>query len=231
MNTSFSVSKVAVASMVVLSGLGLIGAFVFADNTQTNPMSLSINSAGSVHLSGIVSGISGSMIAVSSWGGTWSVDTVNAKFLPPNAATLSQIKIGDDVGIQGTISSGMSLAASTITDKSVYTVKRMDGTIGNINPAAGTFTLSVQNMGNVSIVTTSDTKVLLNGNTASLSSLSNGSAVTVIGFFNVNTNTLTAKTISVPQLAQPKNSHGENKNAVQAKANLFGKLCAFLHIH
>src|SRR3989338_3833988 len=113
MNKLFT-RKSAIIATTLISSMVLTAGVAFAQSSHQN-MSLSINNSGSAHLTGKVTAISGSTISVTSWAGTWSVDASSAIFVSPSAS-LSDIKISDEVKVSGTITSGMSIKAKTIKD-------------------------------------------------------------------------------------------------------------------
>ncbi len=104
---------------VVLSGLALVGTLAFAQSAA-NSMSLSINDSGLVKLAGTVTAIAGSNLSVSSWGGTWVVNSTNAAFQPPNVGNLAEVKVGDMVKVQGAVSTGMNINATKILDVTIH---------------------------------------------------------------------------------------------------------------
>src|SRR5258708_2361533 len=155
MNTSLLLKRIALILTIAVTGLGLTGAVAFANDnaSQANQMSLSINGSGSVHLMGTVSTVNGNTMSVSSWLGTWQVSNVN------NA----EVKTGDKVSVEGTLGTGMSVAAKNVVDITAHqNLKKMNGTISNLNATAGTFTLATDNNGTVNVTTNTSTQVFLN---------------------------------------------------------------------
>lgn len=193
-----NIKKIALTSATVVSGIVLAGAVAFAQSAL-QPMNLSINNSGSVYLTGTVSAVSGSVISVSSWGGTWQINSANATF-SPSASSLATIAVGDTVKVDGTISTGMSITATKVKDMTVPLSKRINGTISNLNATAGTFTLATAKMGNVSVATNSSTHVFLNGNTSTLASLTNGVSATVTGAYNAANNSIVASVVTSPSV-------------------------------
>lgn len=191
-----NIKKIGSISAAVLSGVMLVGTIAFAQSSLPGK-SLSINSAGAVHMTGTVSVVSGATLSVTSWGGTWQV----------NAGTLSlaNIQVGDTVRVEGTVSSGVNITAKQIKEIPAQPAKpskiKVDGTISNLNATAGTFTLSTSTMGNTNVTTNSSTKVFLNGDISALANLSNGLMVTVGGSFDATANTITAGTIVSPTVS------------------------------
>ncbi len=203
--------KAFIVGAIALSGLSLAGAAVFAQNA-VSPMNLSVNNSGEVHLVGTVSAVNGSTISVSSWGGTWTVNNVSN----------TQVKVGDTVKVEGNITTGMSLNAKKVVDKAAETARKVvNGTVGNINVTAGTFTLATANMGTVNVVVNASTKVWLNSNVSSLASLTAGAQATVSGSFNASTNTITAANVVVPSIKKDGDDNGNHNGWF---LNLGGKI-------
>jgi hypothetical protein len=190
-----------------VAGLLLTGAVAFADVQKTG-MHVSVNDAGKVSLAGKVASISGSTVVVSSWGGSWSVDTTGATLKGSNqqSITLSDVKVGDEVKVEGTVSSSsLAVHASSFIDKVVPPVpansKTAVGVLTSLNVSGGTFMVVPKFMhmdlkGSVNVVTNASTKVFLNGNASTLASLSNDMGVVVKGTYNADTKVLTATTIN-----------------------------------
>lgn len=195
--------KAIIAGAIALSTLAL-GGVAFANSA--NPMSLSINNNGSVELAGKVTAISGNTVSVSSWLGTWSVNAANATILPANS-TLADVKVGDTIKVSGTLGSGMSVNATVIKNKSIKK-QTFVGTISNLNTVAGTFILTTEKTGNVTVATNANTKIWLNGAVSALTNVTNGMKATVQGSFNVSTNVVTADSIKVPALELRGNHNG-----------------------
>lgn len=155
------------SGVVVLSGLALgAGAFAVA-----NPMHLNISNSGQVQMAGTVSAVSGTTLSVNTWGGTWQVTGV----------TTTDIQVGDTVKVNGNVASGMTITAKKVIEVPGQPVKKLSGVISNLNATAGTFTLTTQHNGAVTVTTNSSTQVFLNGGVSALSSLSNGATASVSG--------------------------------------------------
>jgi precorrin-6B methylase 2 len=134
-NASSTVSGISVGDVVVVQGT-VSGTNVTAtmirdgqmpkphknggDNTQSAMAMLQGN--GQPVIAGTISVISGSTLTVTNKSNvTYSVDTSNAKILAgQTVATLSSLKIGDAVVIQGAIN-GTSVTASTVIDQATPT--------------------------------------------------------------------------------------------------------------
>jgi len=197
MNAPFftKATGVALASAV---GLGLIVTVAVAQISSANRFNLSISTQGSTRLEGTVTAISGSTLSVSSWLGVWRVNAGSAQFLPESFVSLSQIHTGDHVVVRGTIANGMTVDAKTISDMSIQTINRIEGTINNLSAPAGTFTINAENNTQVTITTNVDTKIVVHGSASSLADLSNGMRVVALGSLNTGTNTLIAQEIKAP---------------------------------
>ncbi len=116
MNTTFK--KILLGAVVTVSTLALSATAALANNGSLG-QSLVIDNSGNAAIVGNVASVSGSTLGVSSWGGTWSVNVANATFLPENTSGLSAIKVGDTVKVSGTITSGMSITAKKVMNKSI----------------------------------------------------------------------------------------------------------------
>ncbi|MDO8530403.1 MAG: DUF5666 domain-containing protein [bacterium] len=224
MTNKLSIKKIFLASTAILSGMLLTATVAFAVNGS--PMSLNITESGNVHLKGTVSAVSGSTVSVTSWGGTWTVNTLGATI----PSGLTEVKVGDHVKVNGKITGGMNITATTLTDHTKNpneTRRTISGTVSNLNVTAGTFTLATQNSGNVNIATNATTKVYLSGNLSTLASLSNGATATVHGSWNSTTNILTASTVKSPKLQAAINTefHGKFKGIFK----LFEKFSLWEH--
>jgi len=195
-----TINKKLIVSGIVALSLVTVGAVAFAQST-TNPMNLAINNSGQVALSGTVSAVSGNTISVNSWLGTWTVNNVN----------LANISVGDTVKVAGSLGTGMAVNATAVKDASV--AKHVfNGTIGNLNATAGTFTLATENAGTVNVATNANTQISLNGSVAVLTGLANGNTATVSGVFNANTNTVTAASIKVPAIQKEKDNDNDGQH-------------------
>ena len=132
-------------------------------SVTSNNLMVSINIKGQGSIQGIVGSISGAMLGVNSWGGTWAVDTSGTEF---EASTVSKylsqhstsgyvsplqnndIHVGDTIRVNGVFS---DTSLSVIADKrsSVLSlrlreqaIKTLTGVVSSINASASTFTLT-----------------------------------------------------------------------------------------
>ena len=74
--------------------------------SSSRPMVLVVSASGNVLMRGVVSSVGTSSLMVNSWGGPWKVKVSSSTKVTPTTATssLSKIKIGDFVGVMGSIS-------------------------------------------------------------------------------------------------------------------------------
>ena len=198
MNTFKKITSIALTSALALAGIMMINTPALAQNTTNSHMSVTITNSGNAHIKGTVTAVTSSTISVSSWGGTWVVNTQGATI----PGGLAQIIVGDTVMVNGAVTTGMNIQAKTITDKTKPqntndAMKKISGTISNFNATAGTFTLT-NSTGNINITTNASTTVHIGGNTSTVANLSNGITATVAGTFTQSTNTLLATTIKSP---------------------------------
>ena len=152
---------------------------------------------------GKVSAISGNMLTVISRQGmgntatTFTVDATNAKLLRGNTAiTLSDIAVGDNIAVQGTIT-GTNVVATTIRDGKVGNGNKSDnnkallqiqgngqpiiaGTVSAINGS----TLTVANANVSYMVDATNAKIVQGKNTILLSGVKTGDSVIVQGTVN-----------------------------------------------
>jgi len=128
--TAITIADVAIGDNVVVQGT-ITGTNVVAtivrdgkvgegndDKDGNNQAMLQIQGNGQPVVAGTVSAISGSTITITNSGtATYTVDATNAKILQgKNTITISGIKVGDSIMVQGTVN-GTFIAASTIIDQ------------------------------------------------------------------------------------------------------------------
>ena len=191
-------------AITAITGLLLTGGFAFA---QGLGMSLDINGDGAAKIKGTVTAVSGTTVTMTSWGGTWTVNAVNAAIRGDGntTLTLADVKAGDTVVVSGTASqTGLAITAKTIAEvnrpQSNPNERVAIGVIANLNGSVGTFDIQpkflfLNTSGNVAIATNSSTKVSLDGKTSTVSALSNALGVIVSGTWNDTTKVLTATSV------------------------------------
>lgn len=189
--------KVLFTGAAILSGLAMVGTVAFAQMAANK--NLSIDGSGSVKLTGTVSAVSGTNLSVNTWGGTWQVTNANT----------TDIQVGDIVKVNGTVASGMTIGAKKVVEIPSQPIKKLSGTVSNLNTAAGTFTLTTEHNGVVTVTTNSSTQIFLNGGVSALSSLSNGGTASVSGSMS-STNAMTASFVIVPKIEK----HGKVMDAL-----------------
>lgn len=88
-------------------------------NATSTPFILDVGHRGHAVLRGIVSGNASSTLSVKSWGGTWNVLVASTTALHPKGEVITDIKVGDYIGVIGTVVLDMTLtiAAKNITDR------------------------------------------------------------------------------------------------------------------
>lgn len=151
---------------------------------------------------GTVSAVSGNQITIAAKNKTtYTVDTTAAKIFKNRNTLIStaDIKIGDTVMAQGTVS-GTTVAATTVFDGKPVAGKKgqgaFPGVMGTVNNvASGTFSVTAKNGSVYSVTTTNATKIMKGSSstTALLSDIVNGDTVMVRG--QVNGQTVTAEEI------------------------------------
>ena len=102
----------AVFAMALIAGAQTTTATGAGDSSGTaseNPI-LEVGQAGRVLMRGTIASIGSGSLTVNSWGGTWTVNLASGAEIMPAAAgnDLTQFKVGDFVGVQGTVSTAAS---------------------------------------------------------------------------------------------------------------------------
>lgn len=157
-------------------------------------MILQVGPSGNVLMRGIIDSIATTTpedsIIVKTWGGNWNVNVPSTANVIPTS-DLSQFKVGDLVGILGTInqSTAFTVDARIVRDwslrkevqelKDSINPKNWQGTVSNMNAASSTFTLTVDDTAyNVTVVAGAK---IVNKNyaTITLANISNGDTVRV----------------------------------------------------
>ena len=168
-------------------------------------MILQIGPAGKVTMRGIVDLVTvttpGNSIAVKTWGGVWKVNiSSNTQVLP--TSDLTQIKVGDFVGVHGDVNktTAFTIDADTVKDwniknrenalKDSFVPKNVQGTVSNVNTSTNSFTLTIDGTPYTVNVVAGAKIVNKNYGTISLSNISNGDTVRV--WATVSGTTLTA---------------------------------------
>jgi hypothetical protein len=140
-----------IASVVALAGLA--GVAVAA--AYPRPMIVNINPNGEVLLRGTVNSVGANSMNVKSWAGSWTINTSANTTITPSI-NLSQISVGDFVGVQGHIDSNSTLTvnASLIRDWSFVQNNSQPSINGISGPShlyvgqSGTWTIDTQDHGN-----------------------------------------------------------------------------------
>jgi hypothetical protein len=206
---------------IIISGAGLalaLASTVFAQTVvpggvvQTTPapasvpgqqMILHAEANGKVLLRGTIDSVSGSTLTVKSWGGDWTINVPASAEVFPAAATLASFKVGDFIGIQGSVNQNASWTVDATlvrdwTERQVVrdeiknnvqsarqemranTPRTLQGTISNLS--GQTFTLTTDNGVVYSGALTSNAKILMNNwLTLDFSRVQNGDIVRVWG--------------------------------------------------
>jgi hypothetical protein len=193
------------------------------NSTSEQPM-LQVGYAGKVLMRGTIASITSGGLTVTSWGGAWTVNVGTGVQVLPTAAgnDLTQFKVGDLVGVQGTVSQAANWTIdatlvrdwtyhTTITQERQTNIHSAEGTIKNgtarnyvgvaSNVSGSSFTLAATDGGSSYTVNVASGAEVVNRSylTLPLSSVSNGDNVRVWG---VNASgTITAQVvrdISIP---------------------------------
>ncbi len=216
------IKKFITTTALVASGLTLGATLAFA---QSNPMSLTIDGSSNVKLIGTVSAISAPTISVSSWLGTWSVNTANATFAPLDSETIADIHVGDAVAVSGTLGSGMTVNATEVADRSLEAdAKAHVGTIQNLNVSAGTFSLTGKEGKILTVASTSNTKVFVDGSASLFANLANNMRVMVSGTLNNVTQTINANVIRAFHVGAEVNVHAKENEKGDDHGNFWGHI-------
>lgn len=114
--TTATISDIAVGDTVSVRGT-VSGDSVTATKVTDGVMTFTGRGGGKGHgVTGTVSAISGDTVTITNSNGTsYTVDATNAKVSEIVSLPVSGIKIGDKIGVQGTVS-GTSVSATRITD-------------------------------------------------------------------------------------------------------------------
>jgi hypothetical protein len=106
---------------------------VAAPGEYPAPMVIDIDDAGNALIRGTVQSTGSDSITITTWGGTWTIQTDDGDSVVPAGTTgtddLSAIRVGDFVGAEGTVSTGnaMTLDARFVRD---WTTNPFTGTAG-----------------------------------------------------------------------------------------------------
>ncbi len=201
----------------MIATLGMVGflasaGLAFAQTTtttstvpsSTQPMVLQIGAKGAVLLRGTVDSVSSDSVTVKSWGGDWTVNVPTSAKVLPQGTTVSDMKTGDFVGVQGTVDStgNFMVNATLIHDwtarqalnqeikTNVQSVREtmasgprtIQGTLSNLDATADTFTLTNAAGTAYSVTLDSGAKILgKNWATITLGQATNGDTVRVYG--------------------------------------------------
>ena len=191
---------------VLVIGTTLLTSVAFA-NTVSSQMSVSINESGKTQLKGSVLSVNSanSTMVVSSFGGSWTVNALNAtvKTNSESSIVFSDVKVGDTVVVSGTASQTATVITATsimVKKPANPNIRTILGSVVGINVSAGTFTINplftlFGNHSPVNVKIDASTKMTLNGNTTAFGSLQNGNSVLVAGAWDASANLLTATSI------------------------------------
>ncbi len=200
---AFSVAVTAVVAV------GLPVAFAEADSATSTPathqlaqMSVNVERNGNIKLVGQLTAVSGTNLTVQSWGGAWAVDASAAKIVRRfnGESNFAEYQVGDTVTVWGDASaSGLTVKAKMVKDESIQ--KRgadFIGVISGVNASSTTsFTLTVKNRGALAITVNADTKITINGQSASSTAgLTNGMYASVTGVWDTTNSTVIAATVN-----------------------------------
>ena len=134
-NAEITLSDIAVGDNIVVQGT-ITGTNVVAtvirdgkvgngNESDNNQAMLQIQGNGQPVIGGTISVINGSVITITNSSVTYTVDATNAKIVQgKNTISLSNVKVGDSVIVQGTVN-GTSIAASTIIDANAITGQKV----------------------------------------------------------------------------------------------------------
>lgn len=191
-------------------------------------------------IGGAIAAINGTTLIITGQDGTtYTVDAAKAKitrgFGPSTETlTLTDIKVGDNIGIIGTVS-GTTVTAKVIIDgvgmirgKEIGAAEKLHtvGTVVDVSPYS--FTVTVKNFHGknkasaeattYTIDTTSNTNVTKDGTTASLGDIVSGQMVIVTGSINNDTKTVAATKVNI-MTAQEKGNHFSRRPHMMGEKN------------
>ena len=78
------------------------------------PMVLSIDINGMGRIRGVVTSVGTDTIMIAAWGGTWTITSDGATSVFPRGSSLSDIHVGDFVGVMGMVSEDSPMVAATL---------------------------------------------------------------------------------------------------------------------
>lgn len=203
-------NKFFVAGTIAVLGMSLVAPFAGAQatdpaNTGAMPLTntgklVNIGPAGNANLRGTIASISGLIINVDSWGGTWIVDATSANLIRRfgGKSNISEFMVGDSVDVRGTVSPSASwtIIAKTVRDYSIQERNAtFSGTISNVNQQAQTFSFTTNARGVLNVTMDAAVKIYVNGKPAAFSDLADGMRATVHGVWNRKQDGLIAKKI------------------------------------
>jgi hypothetical protein len=203
---------------IVVMGLPVAFAQAVSGNAQVHAevakiqapqTAVHIERNGQIKLNGKLTAMASTTLTIASWGGNWTVDASNVKVVRRfnGESSLGEMQIGDMLMVDGQASmTGLMVVARMIHDESIQT-RNADffGVISNLPTgqaglnASSTsgFTLTVEKKGALSITTTADTKIFINGQPASTTvGLANGMYARVTGVWNTSNSSVIAATIN-----------------------------------
>ena len=170
---------------------------------------IAIGDNGKVRVGGAkITAINGATIsAVSTWGSlsfNWTVMTNGStQFLRlyGGASGLSEMAVGDFISFQGmldTNASSPTVTATAVKDWSIQKTRAtFNGTVQSANSADGSFVLTTENRGNITVKTTSTTKIAKGGIVGVFADIMVNAKVTASGLWNNLTNILEASEVKI----------------------------------
>ena len=78
------------------------------------PMVLSIDTNGMGRIRGVVTSVGTSSIMIAAWGGVWTITTNGATSVLPGGSSVSDIHVGDFIGVMGMVSEDGPMVAATL---------------------------------------------------------------------------------------------------------------------
>lgn len=198
-----------VGSVLTLGMMTLLSTFVSAETTSTNTAStisvpqvkmlVQINAAGHAQLNGSVAAIQDNSFTVNSWGGVWTVNTGSAKLLRRfgGSSMLSEFAAGDFVMVTGKVNqSPWTIDASIVRNVSIQARNAaFSGTVSNVNGNSFAFTTKAR--GNVNVTLNTDAKIVVNGQSGSVSGIANSMIGTISGVWDRSRSTVLASKVNL----------------------------------
>ena len=135
---------ISVLSLIILGSISTLALAFYQP-----PMVVQINPNGGITLRGDITAINTNSITVKSWGGSWLVNILPTTNLMP-IKDLSQFKVGDFIGVQGTVNQNSPWTIDAVIFRD-WTYKKVQNNNLSISGISGPTTLNVNQSGSWTI--------------------------------------------------------------------------------